>query len=258
MNYIMISGHNEKHLSKIDKIDGVIMLNLEDGVPKDKKRIALKNIIEILEKGVQKEIVVRINSLEETGLNEIIELNRFNIPIRIPKVKNINDLDRVFDLTDNEIHLSIETKESFFNLRSFKNQQITKFYLGILDLFDDLKLSHNLITLNSALVEKILVDFVLNSLYLDKEPIGFVYQEYKNLETFREWCNIQKNLGLKGVGTITPKQLEIANQVFSIDNEEIELAKMIVEKFEKDGSFTFNGLYIDEPIYKNYLMKLKG
>ena len=254
MNYIMISGHNEKHLSKINKINGYIMLNLEDGVPKEKKQIALENIINVLKNTNKKEIVIRINALEESGLNEILELNQFDFPIRIPKINSLKELDRVFDITKNEIHLSIETKESFFNLKSLKHPQITTFYLGILDLFDELKLNHNLINFDNQMIHKILIDFSLTCKYLDISPIGFVYQQYKDLDGFKKWCEIQKNYGFEGVGTITPAQLEIANKVFTPKNN--EYAKIIVERFEKEGPFTIDGLYVDEPIYKNYKLQL--
>jgi len=251
MNYIMISGHNEKHLSKVEQINGIVMLNLEDGVPKDKKEIALKNVTNLLKNTIKKEIVIRINDLDESGLNEIVELNKFNFPIRIPKVNNLKELDRVFDLTSNEIHLSIETKEAFFNMKNLKHPQITTFYLGILDLFDELKLNHSLITFDNQMVHKILIDFSLMCRYIEVTPIGFVYQKYKDLEGFKKWCEIQKEYGFVGVGTITPNQLKVANEVFV--NEDKEYAKMIVEKFEKEGPFTIDGLYVDEPIYKNYL-----
>ena len=252
----MISGHNEKHLLKANNLDGVIMLNLEDGVPKDKKQIALDNIVKFLNKKHKNKIVVRINSLNETGLNEIVALNHFdNISFRIPKVNSLKELDRVFDLTTKEIHLSIETKEAFFNIRELNHPQIKTFYLGILDLFDELKLNHNLITFDNPLINKILVDFSLESLYIDKIPVGFVYQQYKDLNGFRKWCEIQYQMGIKGVGCITPAQLEIANDVFKTDNK--EYAKKIVEKFEKEGPFTIDGLYVDEPIYKNYKMILE-
>jgi len=256
MNYIMVSGHNEKHLSKVETIDGVVMLNLEDGVPKNKKEIALKNIISLLKKTKKQNIVIRVNSLEESGLNEIVALNQFKYPFRIPKINSLKELDRVFDITNNEIHLSIETKEAFFNLKTFKHRQITTFYLGILDLFDELKLNHSLINFDNQMIHKILIDFSLNCRYLDVKPIGFVYQKYKDLDGFKKWCNIQKEYGFNGVGCITPAQLEIANKIFT--NENKEYAKMIVQRFEKEGPFTIDGLYVDEPIYKNYKLKLKS
>jgi citrate lyase beta subunit len=143
MNYLMVSAHNEKHLSKIDEIDTTIMLNLEDGVPKDKKEIALKNIVKLLKKGINKKVIVRINSLYESGFKEIETLNEFNVAFRIPKINSIKELQKVFELTNNEIHLSVETKEMFFNLKNFKYSQIKAFYLGILDLFDELNLNHS-------------------------------------------------------------------------------------------------------------------
>jgi len=256
MNYLMVSAHNEKHLSKIDKIDAVIMLNLEDGVPKDKKEVALKNIIKVLKKGVDKKVVVRVNSLYETGLKEIKTLNEFDVAFRIPKINSKEELEEVFKITSNEIHLSVETKEMFFNLKEFKYPQIKAFYLGILDLFDELNLSHSLINLQNQLIHKILIDFSLNSRYLGITPIGFVYQKYKDLDGFKAWCEIQKDYGFSGVGCITPAQIEVANEIFK--KEDLEYAKMIVKRFEEEGPFTIDGLFVDEPIYKNYLMKLRG
>ncbi|RUM56776.1 MAG: aldolase [Nautilia sp.] len=250
MNYLMVSAHNKKHLSKIEQINAIIMLNLEDGVPKDKKEEALQNIIKLLKKGTTKKIVVRTNSIYETGLKEIEILNQFNIAFRIPKINSVEELEEIFKITSNEIHLSVETKEMFFNLKEFKYPQIKAFYLGILDLFDELNLSHSLINPQNQLVHKILIDFSLNSRYLGITPIGFVYQKYKDLEGFREWSEIQKNYGFSGIGCITPAQIEIANEIFK--NEDLEYAKMIVEKFEKEGPFVIDGVFVDEPIYKNY------
>lgn len=256
MNYLMVSAHNEKHLSKIDEIDATIMLNLEDGVPKDKKEIALKNIVKLLKNGINKKIIVRVNSLYESGLKEIKTLNEFDVAFRVPKINSVEELQKVFEKTNNEIHLSVETKEMFFNLKEFKSLQIKAFYLGILDLFDELNLNHSLIKTENQLIHKILIDFSLKSRYLGITPVGFVYQKYKDLDGFRKWCEIQKDYGFSGVGCITPAQVEVANEVFK--DEDLEYAKMIAQRFEKEGAFTIDGLFVDEPVYKNYKNMLKG
>ena len=256
MNYIMVSAHNEKHLSKINSLDGIIMLNLEDGVPEDKKEIALQNIINYLENNNSKNIVVRTNSLTTSGLYEIEKLKKFDIKFRIPKINNLEELNAVFRITSNEIHLSIETKESFFNLKNLKHPQVSTFYLGILDLFDELKLDHSLISFENQLIHKILIDFSLNCRFIGVNPIGFVYQYYKDLDGFKKWCEFQKNYGFLGVGCITPTQLEISNQIFS--QFDIKSAKIIVERFEKEGAFTLNGLFVDEPIYKNAKLRIEN
>jgi citrate lyase subunit beta/citryl-CoA lyase len=254
---LMVSGHQLKHLNKIDTLPAdVIMLNLEDGVPKEKKEIARVMLGVFLShiKSIDKEIVIRVNPLNEGGLEDIKFLNKFCFnAFRIPKVNNIEEIDDIFMLTDKEIHLSIETKESFFNLKNLIHPKLTTFYIGIYDLLNELKIPHSVIFIDNPLIHKILSDFSLTCRYLNITPIGFVYQQYKDLEGFKKWCVMQKNLGFQGVGCITPAQCETANKIFE---ENPEFAKTIVERFEKEGPFTIDGLYVDEPIYKNYKQRL--
>ncbi len=254
---LMVSGHNIKHLNKIDEIEAdTIILNLEDGVPKEKKEIA-KIIIGIFlshYKNPNKELVIRINPLETSGKEEIKFFEKFNInAFRIPKVNSIEDIDDVFFLTDKDLHISIETKEVFINLQNFTHPKIKAFYLGIYDLLNELNISHSIINEQNPFIHNLLSHFSLYSNYNNITPIGFVYQQYKDIEGFKNWCLIQKNTGIKGVGCITPAQVEIANKIF---DEDLEFAKTIVERFEKEGPFTIDGLYVDEPIYKNYLLLL--
>ncbi|WP_457562896.1 HpcH/HpaI aldolase/citrate lyase family protein [Caminibacter pacificus] len=254
---LMVSAHQVKHLNKIDSLPAdIIMLNLEDGVPKDKKEIARVMIgvfLSRIEK-IDKEIVIRVNALDEGGKKDIEFLEKFNFnAFRIPKVRSIEDIDDVFMKTEKEIHASIETKEAFFNLKELKHPKLTTFYIGIYDLLNELKISHSVIDLNNPLIHRILSDFTLTARYLNITPIGFVYQQYKDLEGFKNWCLLQKNLGMQGVGCITPAQCEIANKIF---DEDLEFAKMIVKRFESEGPFTIDGLFVDEPIYKNYLQML--
>jgi citrate lyase beta subunit len=251
---LMVSGHNVKHLNKIDEIEAdIIILNLEDGVPIEKKEIA-KIMIAVFLSNIEyldKEVIIRVNALNESGKKEIEFLDKFSFNgFRIPKIKGTEDIDDVSILTDKEIQASIETKESFFNLTTLTHPRLTTFYIGIYDLLNTLNLSHSIIDINNPLIHNILSEFSLKARYLEKIPIGFVYQQYKDLEGFSKWCVLQKNLGLQGVGCITPKQVEIANKIFTKD---IEFAKKIVKRFESEGPFTIDGLFVDEPIYKNYL-----
>ncbi len=256
---LMVSGHNIKHLNKIDEIPAdIIILNLEDGVPKEKKEIAKYMIAIFLSnyKNPNKELVIRINPLNEGGKEEIKFFEKFNInAFRIPKVNTLEEIDDVFFLTDKDLHISIETKEVFVNLKDFNHPKLKVFYLGIYDLLNELNISHSIISTNNPFIHKILSDFSLYSNYNNIYPIGFVYQKYTDIKGFQNWCLLQKNMGFKGVGCITPAQVEIANKIF---DEDIEFAKKIIKKFEKEGPFTIDGLYVDEPIYKNFLLQLKS
>ena len=255
---LMVSANQIKHLNKIDELKAdIIMLNLEDGVPKDKKEIAryLAAIFLSHYKNPEKEIVIRVNSLDEGGKEDIKFLDKFSFnAFRIPKVKYLKDIDDVLFLTNKNLHISVETKEIFINLKEFIHPKIKAFYIGIYDLLNELNISHSVIHLENPFIHKILADFSLYSNYNNIHPMGFVYQHYKDLEGFKKWCLLQKNMGIKGVGCITPAQVEIANKIF---NEDIEFAKMIVKRFEKEGTFVIDGLFVDEPIYKNYLKIIK-
>ena len=256
---LMVSGHQIKHLNKIDELKAdIIMLNLEDGVPKEKKEIARYLIAIFLSnyKNPNKEIVIRVNPLNEGGKEDIKFLEKFSFnAFRIPKVNSIEDIDDAFFLTDKDLHISVETKEFFVNLKDFSHPKIKAFYIGIYDLLNELNISHSIINIDNPFIHKLLADFSLYSNYNNIHPIGFVYQHYKDLEGFKKWCLLQKNMGIKGVGCITPAQVEIANKIF---NEDMEFAKMIVKRFESVGPFTIDGLFVDEPIYKNYLQILQN
>ena len=253
---LMVSGHMVKHLNKIDEIPAdIIILNLEDGVPEEKKEIARYMIAIFLThyQNPNKELIIRINPLNKTGKEEIEFFKNFNFNgFRIPKVNTLEDIDDLF-LLEKDLHISVETKEIFVNLKDFKHNKIKAFYLGLYDLLNELNISHSIIKHDNPFIHKILSDFSFFSNYNKIHPIGFVYQHYKDLQGFSKWCLLQKDMGIKGVGCITPSQVNIANKIFS---EDLEFAKMIVEKFEKLGPFTIDGLYVDEPIYKNYKQML--
>jgi citrate lyase subunit beta / citryl-CoA lyase len=165
---LMLSCNNIKHLTKIEELDAdCIMLNLEDGVSKEDKHFALVLCAIFLTKHREcsKKLVVRVNALDEGGYEEITYLNQF-MPdaIRVPKIRNRKEVDNVLALLNEEIelHLSIETSEAWHNLATLKgNLRVTTFYLGILDLFADMKLSQSLINLNNPTMLYMLSHFLV-------------------------------------------------------------------------------------------------
>ncbi|MFZ9659036.1 MAG: HpcH/HpaI aldolase/citrate lyase family protein [Arcobacteraceae bacterium] len=263
-SYLMVAGDKEKHLSKINDLKcDVAMINLEDGV--GDKEYALNLLRQTFAlNGMRtnnKYIVVRINPLDETGLEEIKILNILKPhAIRIPKIKSVNEVKKALKAIDQEIdiHLSIETKEGFENLKSFKiDKRVTTVYLGILDLLESLVLPQNLLTLNNPTIHYILSKFLIESKMAGFNPIFFTYQDYKNTNEFKSWLDLAKNMGFEATSCISPSQVDIANKVFEIDSDEYEKAKYIVELFEANLQNKISGFsdekygFIDEPIYKN-------
>ena len=260
---LMLSTHNEKHLLKIPSLDAqCIMLNLEDGVSKEEKPIALKLCAEYLEKykDIEKMFVVRVNALDEGGVDEIKYLNTYKPDaIRVPKIQTLADIKMLTQLIDDdiEIHISIESASAWNNLNLLRvDKRVTTFYIGVLDLFADLGLSQSIIDINNPTMTYMLSHFLITCKSIGVKPVSFVYQDYKNLEQFTQWLELEKMMGFNAKGCISPKQSQISQKIFGHSDSEIRKAQKIVELFEANEAKGITGFvddkfgFIDEPIYK--------
>ena len=267
---LMLSCNNIKHLSKIESLDAeCIMLNLEDGVSAEDKPFALVLCAIFLSKikKSDKKLVVRVNALNEGGYEEITYLNQF-MPdaIRVPKIQNPKEVKSVLALLHDEIdlHLSIETASAWHMLNSLAiDKRVTAFYLGILDLFADMKLSQSLIDIDNPTMTYMLSHFLITAKSMNVKAVSFVYQEFKDLDTFKRWIELEKRMGYDSKGCISPSQVKLVNEVFVDKEEELKRASVIVKLFEMHREDGVTGFvddeygFIDEPIYKGALALLE-
>ena len=267
---LMLSCHNLKHLLKIESLEAeCIMLNLEDGVSKEDKPFALVLAAIFLSKlqKSDKKLVVRVNALDEGGYDEITYLNQF-MPdaIRVPKIKNQEEVKNVLALLRDEIdlHLSIETAEAWHNLSSLAiNKRVNVFYLGILDLFADMGLPQSLITLQNPTMKYMLAHFLITAKAMRVKPVSFVFQDFKNLAMFTQWLELEKEMGYTAKACISPQQVKLVHKIFIDKKEELKRAKVIVKLFEMHRDEGITGFvdeeygFIDEPIYKGALQLLE-
>ena len=266
---LMLSCNNIKHLSKIESLEAdCIMLNLEDGVSKEEKPFALVLAAIFLSqlKKSNKKLVVRVNALDEGGYDEITYLNQF-MPdaIRVPKIRNTEEVKNILALLhdDIELHLSIETADAWHNLQILSiSPRVTTFYLGILDLFADMGLPQSLIKLNNPTLHYMLSHFLITTKAMHVKPVSFVFQEYKNLDTFKKWLGLEKEMGYDAKGCISPAQVKLVNEIFVNKEDELQRARIIVKLFEMHREEGVTGFvdeeygFIDEPIYKGALKLL--
>ena len=266
---LMLSCNNIKHLNKIESLEAdCIMLNLEDGVSVEDKPFALVLCAIFLTQHQQssKKLVVRVNALDEGGYDEIVYLNQF-MPdaIRVPKIKNEKEVKNVLALLhdDIELHLSIETASAWHKLSSLAiSRKTTTFYLGILDLYADMKLPQSMIQRDNHTTLYILTHFLITCKSMGIKPVSFVYQEFKNLEEFSSWIELEKSMGYDSKGCISPQQVKLVNKTFVDEEKEIQRAMVIVKLFEMHKEQGITGFvdneygFIDEPIYKGALVLL--
>lgn len=262
----MLSTHNLKHLIKIPTLNAeCLILNLEDGVSYEQKPFAVVLCAITLASHPQsdKKLVVRVNALSEGGAEEISYLNPF-MPdaIRVPKIRTVEDVQCVLELIDEciEVHLSIETKEAWLALGTLAmHPRIKVYYLGVLDLFADLGLSHSLLYPDNPAMQYILSHFLITARACGVKPVSFVYQDYKNDEGLRNWLELEKRIGFDAKGCISPEQSTIINERFGHCESEISRALEIIRLFEEQRGLGITGFvhehygFIDEPIYKGAL-----
>jgi len=267
---LMLSAHNLKHLLKIETLKSdCIMLNLEDGVSEEQKPLALRLAAYYLSKNPQssKKIVVRVNAIDEGGLDEIRFLNAFKPDaIRIPKVRDVSDVITVLDILDEsiELHLSIETKEAFSNLKSLQYKgRVKAVYLGVLDLLADLGIEQGIIMPENPTMHYLLAEFLISARIIDAYPVSFVYQDYQNMAEFQRWLQLEKMMGFTSKGCVSPAQADAAMQHFELEDKALEKAHYIIKLFEKMKKQGVTGFaddkygFIDEPIYKGALKLLQ-
>ncbi len=260
---LMVSAHRAKHLNKIDELAAdALILNLEDGVAPEMKRIALLALCYFLQNLPTDTplLVVRINPLDEGGDQEIALLNRF-LPdaIRIPKVRSKEDIKRARALVDPaiDLHASCETKEAFQNIASIAESGAEVLYLGILDLLADLALPQSILKLGNPTIDYILAKFLVDTRSAGAEAVSFVYQDYKDLEGFSDWCEHEKAMGYEAKACISPDQVAVVNRIFK--SFDMQKARYIKERFEAMAARGITGFrdekygFIDEPIYKDAL-----
>ncbi len=260
---LMVSANNAKHLNKLDELTSdAAVINLEDGVASEYKRVALLAAALFLQQNRDSMplLIVRINPLEQAK-DEIELLNRFYPDsIRIPKVKSLDDIQMAVKFISEPIGVdfSVETKEALQNFYKFKiNKRVGAAFLGILDLLSDLKIAQSTLKIGNPTIDYILAKFLVDAKSADILPVSFVYQDFKNQEEFEEWCRYEKGMGFEAKACISPGQVTIVNRIFkSFDKQKALYIKKRFEEMAKQGITGFVDEqygFIDEPIYKDAL-----
>lgn len=267
---LMVRGDTPKHLNKLDSMQAdVAIINLEDGIAPEREVWArhLSGLFLSRLKESFSNIAVRVNPLDQGGDEEIAFFNAFKPDaIRIPKIRSPKEVEEALYLadTDIKIHLTIETREAYVAIQSLKlDPRVSVFYFGILDLLSDMNLSQSMVTLGNPTLDYMRARFITECALCGVSPMGFVYQDFQNLEIFSSWCESDRVMGFMGKGCISPKQVEIANGVFGIDPSTIKRAEHIVQRFEEESKKGNTGFsdpeygFIDEPIYRDALLTLR-
>eukprot|EP01095_Lingulamoeba_sp_RSL-Kostka_P004547 TRINITY_DN15780_c0_g1_i1.p1 TRINITY_DN15780_c0_g1~~TRINITY_DN15780_c0_g1_i1.p1 ORF type:complete len:363 (+),score=93.34 TRINITY_DN15780_c0_g1_i1:38-1126(+) len=260
-----------------------IVLDLEDGVPFDKKGIARNNINEILpslskneeykKKSNKPELLIRINDTKSKFFNEDLDCVKNNLDyidgLVLPKIEDFDEFFKVHQFIDDheqqqrdhKLLASIESAVGMINLRDIctKSSLISNNRLdGLIYASEDLCADMNIIRTDTRkellYTRSKLVTFARA---FNLQAIDLVCIKFRDSELLEIESREGREMGFTGKQAIHPNQIEPIKKAFSPLEEEVDFAKQIVLRFSKlekevGGQFPFeiNRKVIDIPVVK--------
>ena len=268
---LFVPGHIDKMLEKgaSTKADCVV-LDLEDAVPNQEKTVARQKIRKTVESGIykRKTLFVRINPID-TGLT-LMDLegvacqyiHGFVYPMANTP-DDIKNFDAQLRLIENHIkvergHFSIialiETPLGVLNAHEIakSSDRVVGLLFGCEDYFAELqgRYSEND---TSLLVPRSLVAIAARAAGV--VPIDAPYVMVHDLEGMKLFADRARDIGMAGMLVMSPKQIAVANEIYTPSPEEVQVAESIVkaaEEAEKEGRgiVIVNGNFVSPPTLK--------
>ena len=223
----------------------MVCIELEDGIAIKDKDQARKNTIEALKTLEIKndvELVVRINCQRtKFGLLDLEAFISSKIKIKalmLPKVKTPDEITFIDDLLtdcdlDTNLHVIMETNEALENIYDIahSSKRIAALYFGGVDMAAELRVPNNyqnLIYARSKLVHA--------GASAGVDVIDVPYLDLEDMDGMKKEAELVRNLGFTGKGSIHPKQINILNEIFTPQKEEIDKAKKIIDQFNASNT----------------------
>ena len=280
-SFIFIPADKKRMLDKISLLlPDAFILDLEDSVPCENKKIARSNIASILESlEIRKKIIfIRLNDSDSNYIYEDIDETIGNkiYGYMIPKFEKIESLEEIINyLSSKERELNlisklklivmIESSKGLLELHRLNNNsgRIIGLALGAEDYKFNLS--------EFGMVSEEMVDFarkiiIQYSKANDILSIDTVFRDYNNIQGLQDELKKIKGMGFSSKLAIHPSQIEIINSSFTPSTEEINKAEIILkhkDELKKNGAISIEGVMYDLPHLKwaqkikNYLIRIK-
>lgn len=234
---------NERALEKAKAIPtDAIIFDLEDAVAPDAKATARANAIAAVSSGAYgtRELTIRCNGLDTPwGVDDLAAAAQTNAAaVVIPKVSSVDYLANVADRldaagarADMKIWAMVETPTAIFDVRAIAAfWRVDVLVMGTNDLARELRASHGAANRYPLLPH--LATSLLAAREVGKTILDGVFNDVKDLDSFRAECVQGFELGFDGKTLIHPGQVDICNEVWSPSKEEVEHAWRVIAAFE--------------------------
>jgi citrate lyase subunit beta/citryl-CoA lyase len=245
-------------------VDGVA-LDLEDSIAPEKKEEARSAAVDAIRAGGfgPREVVMRLNGPTTSWFDADLAAAAAAGPdaILIPKIERPEQLGmigrRLLELKAPEktrVWIMMETPLAVLNAhaiaeasRQWKECRLSCFVLGTNDIQKETRaLDHpERLPLLMALQTSVFAARAYGLSILDG-----VYNNFKDSEGFRRECRQGRVFGMDGKTLIHPSQIDIANEVFGPQPEEVAWARRIISAFElpesqEKGAISLDGQMVE-------------
>jgi len=277
---LSVPGHVEKmHQKARDSAADIVMFDLEDSVPLDKKQAARAQVIQSLLSldWHAKTVTVRCNALDTPfGYRDLIDIveNAGQVidSVVVPKVDHPGDIHFVHRLLQgiemdkqrlNQIGIeaSIESAEGLENvsLTARASNRLISLVFGIADYSASIGARLSSVSGHGEAEEDVYPGhrwhFPLSRIIMAAKASGLLVMDapfgnFKDLEGLRRSADMSNALGCDGKWVIHPGQIDVVNAAFSPSPEEIERARMVIEAYEAvvesgRGAVSLDGSMVD-------------
>ena len=255
---LYVPANNQRALAKAPTLAAdVIIYDLEDAVLTDQKAKARQSLTERLSTNHQSEVVIRINSIKKTAFFDDLEwfsLGQEVDAVLLPKIRDAGEVLKAKQLfkkigVNKPIWLLIETVDAVLNLAELVKvvDENSALVLGAEDLAREMRINH---TPGRLGLLPVLTQLILYGRSAGLTILDAVFVNLDNELGFNQSCEQARNLGFDGKTLIHPKQIELANKMFSPSDKEIERAEKIItawgNRHDGQGIVLVNGDVIEE------------
>jgi citrate lyase subunit beta/citryl-CoA lyase len=240
---LYMPGVNQRAMDKARTLPcDAVVFDLEDAVAPDMKETARARILAQMEVGGYgaRQLVVRANSIDSPwGEADLKALGAVGVKtVCLPKIDSAEQLQRCLGLLREsgapdslKIWAMIETPRGVANVEEIcaAGDDLQALLMGTTDLSYQLRTPHRAdrLGLLYALSKCVNAARMHNKVILDS-----VFLNIKDSDAFRADCEHGHALGFDGKTLIHPSQIDIANQVYGLDDEQVVHARQVIDAWE--------------------------
>lgn len=264
---IFMPGNKPKMLEKAMSAGAdIVCIDLEDAIAPPDKDAARSGTMALFADGTltnddldQPEVIIRVNCLRTPdGLADLLAIvNSDNSPsaIMLPKVKSADEICVHEELLDGDnasirLHVIIETNEGLENAFDIArcSNRIDSLLFGGVDMAAELRVEP---TWNELFYARSRIVHAAASASLDLIDVPFM--DLADVDGLIEAARASQALGFTGKAAIHPKQISTLNEAFSPSEEEIAMARRVIDEFEKQGTglVVIDNKLIEKPVLRS-------